>query len=90
MYKMDPEMISFAYEQCIMQTAKLSFPYMEKILERWYKQGIHTVARAQQDNEHFKSSQSFHSPEHQYNSYDVFNDGYDHEALEELTRRNHD
>lgn len=90
MYNMDESMISYAYEQCIMQTAKLSFPYMEKILERWYKQGIHTVAHAQQDNENFKNSQTPHSSEPAYNSYEVFDDGYDHEALEELTRRKFD
>ena len=90
MYKMDEEMISFAYEQCIMQTAKLSFPYMEKILERWYKQGIHTVSQAKQDNEQFKNSQGSNPSDSSYNSYDVFNDGYDHDSLEELTRRNRD
>lgn len=88
MYKMDEDMISLAYEQCIIQTAKLSFPYMEKILERWYKQGIHTPAMAEQDNKDFRNSQSSSLPTSQ--SFGIYNDNYDHEALEHLTHKKYD
>lgn len=51
---MSEEMVALAYEYCIIQTAKLSFPYMDKIIERWYKQGIHDVLTAEEDNKNFK------------------------------------
>lgn len=88
MYKMDEDMISLAYEQCIIQTAKLSFPYMEKILERWYKQGIHTPAMAEQDNKDFRNSQTANSQVSP--SFGVYSDNYDHESLEHLTRKKYD
>lgn len=53
-YAMSEEMVALAYEYCIIQTAKLSFPYMDKIMERWHKQGIHDVISAEQDNKNFK------------------------------------
>ena len=53
-YNMSEDMIALAYEYCIIQTAKLSFPYMDKIIERWYKQGIHDVLAAEEDNKNFK------------------------------------
>ncbi len=88
MYKMDESMISYAYDQCILQTAKLSFPYMDKILERWYKEGIHTVEQAEHDNKVFKSSHENRSnPE---KNFDIYSDDYDHEALEALTRKKRD
>ena len=34
------EMIKLAYEMCIDNTAKLSFPYINKILSNWYEKGI--------------------------------------------------
>ncbi len=83
MYNMDEEMISHAYEQCIIQTAKLSFPYMEKILERWYKQGIHTVEMAKEDSKIFKGEQQFNSKK---GGYEVYSESYDHNSLAELTR----
>lgn len=51
---MSEEMVALAYEYCIIQTAKLSFPYMDKIIERWYKQGIHDVIAAEEDNKSFR------------------------------------
>ena len=84
MYKMDADMISLAYENCIIQTAKLSFPYMEKILERWYKQGIHTPAEAQEDNRNFRNKNTSVKSEA---DYEIYSDDYDHASLEYLTRK---
>lgn len=89
MYKMDESMISMAYEQCIIQTAKLSFPYIEKILERWHKGGIHTPAQAEKDNRNFKENHS--QPQvpagpSSERGFDVYYENYDHESLEKLTR----
>jgi len=56
--QMSEEMVALAYEYCIIQTAKLSFPYMDKIIERWFNQGIHDVLTAEEDNKSFKERKS--------------------------------
>ena len=76
---MEEEMIALAYEYCIIQTAKLSFPYMDKIITRWTKEGIRTVADAEEDNRKFKKRSK--------NEGIAFGDNsYDHDDLELLTR----
>lgn len=72
------EMIALAYEYCIIQTAKLSFPYMDKIITRWHNEGISTVADAENDNRSFKSKSK--------PLENSFIDGYDHDSLEKLSR----
>lgn len=54
-YGMSEDMVSLAYEYCVMQTQKLSMPYMDKIMKRWHEQGINTVEAAKLDNENFKA-----------------------------------
>lgn len=54
-FGMSEEMIALAYEYCIIQTAKLSFPYMDKIITRWHSEGIQSIADAEEDNKRFKS-----------------------------------
>lgn len=54
-YAMSREMILLAHEYCMMQTAKLSFPYMDKILERWNSAGIHTTAAAHAEHDKHRS-----------------------------------
>lgn len=76
---MSEEMIALAYEYCIIQTAKLSFPYMDKIITRWNAEGITTVAAAEEDNRRFKNRTSRGETAFSDNSYD-------HEDLEKLTR----
>ena len=49
-YNISPELIHFAYEKCIEKTAKLSFPYINKILLSWHQKGIKTVAEAAFEN----------------------------------------
>ena len=39
---MSVDMVKNAYELTVNQTAKLSFAYMNKILESWAKSNIHT------------------------------------------------
>ena len=77
-YKMSEEMIMLAYECCLLNTSKLSMPYMDKILERWNNQGIYTKADVEKDNKNFKKKSS--------NGFNAFEDSFNHEALEELTR----
>ncbi len=52
---MSTEMIALAYEYCIMATQKLSFQYMDKIIENWKKAGISTIEAAERDHEDFKN-----------------------------------
>lgn len=54
-YKMSEEMIALAYEYCILRINKLSFPYMDKIIENWFNSNIFTIADAEADNENFKN-----------------------------------
>lgn len=56
-YNMSEEMIALAYEYCILRINKLSFPYMDRIIENWFENGIHTIADAEADNENFKNKQ---------------------------------
>lgn len=72
---MNEEMVALAYEYCILQINKLSFPYMNKIIKRWKGDGIFTVEAAEADNERFKnrqqntskgSSEFSNSPEYDY------------------------
>lgn len=76
---MEEEMIALAYEYCIIQTAKLSFPYMDKIITRWAQENIRTVADAEEDNRKFKKRAK--------TDVNAFGDNlYDHDDLEKLTR----
>ena len=49
-YGISSDLIHFAYEKCIEKTAKLSFPYINKILLSWHQKGIKTVAEASAEN----------------------------------------
>ena len=76
---MSEEMIALAYEYCIIQTAKLSFPYIDKIITRWASEGISSVSDAEEDNRKFKSRGNKNET--------AFSDNkYDHDDLELLTR----
>lgn len=78
-FLMSEEMIALAYEYCIIQTAKLSFPYMDKIIMRWHTQGISTVPEAEADNKKFKNRARSKDTAFGGNSYDS-------DSLEMLSR----
>ncbi len=42
----DDDMLREAYNRCVDSTGKLKFQYINKILERWHKEGIYTVGAA--------------------------------------------
>lgn len=42
------QMLEMAYERCINQTGKLSFPYINKILESWFKNNINTPEKIEE------------------------------------------
>lgn len=54
-FNMSREMILLAHEYCVMQTGKLSFQYMDKILERWNGMGIYTTAAAEEEHASHKT-----------------------------------
>ncbi len=78
-FGMNEDMVALAYEACIMQTNKLSFPYMDTILSNWNAKGIHTVAEAEKENERFH-------PKRAEKSFGVYQDNVDHSELERLMR----
>ncbi len=53
---MGEDMVALAYEYCIIQINKLSFAYMDKIIERWDSQGIYTITAAEEDNRAYRES----------------------------------
>lgn len=75
-YGMSEDMVALAYEYCIMHTSKLSFPYMNSILKRWYEHGISTVKEAEADHEGFKSGSG--------NDFNAYKSDIDHDELEEI------
>lgn len=80
-YGMDETMVGLAYEYCIMQTNKLSFPYMNSIIKRWNGMGIHTIEAAEKDHEDFRSRNNRADGESVYGDNDV-----DYDELERLMR----
>ncbi len=54
-YKMSVEMVALAYEYCIMAIGKMTFQYMDKIIENWYNAGISTIDAAEKEHEDFKN-----------------------------------
>lgn len=55
---MSADMVALAYEYCITNTSKLSFPYINTILKRWAEQGIRTIPDAEADHENYKNNNS--------------------------------
>ena len=49
------ELIEFAQKCCENQISKVSFKYMNKIIQNWCKKGITTVEAAKKDNEEFRN-----------------------------------
>ena len=75
---MNEEMVALAYEYCILQINKLSFPYMNKIIKRWKNDGIFTVEAAEADNERFKNRQQNNTHKSEFSA----TTDYDYEEIE--------
>ena len=76
-WNMPGDMILLAYEYCLLNTSRLSFPYMDKIMEHWHKDGITTKAAAEESTKKHKSKSS---------GSDLYKDSFNHAELERLTR----
>ncbi len=55
-------LIHEAYERSVDNTGKFSVGYMNKILERWYKEGIATLEQAQKDKENRAAARKSDKP----------------------------
>ena len=60
-------MLREAYERCINATGKLNFTYIDRILERWQREGVRTLSQAQQE----ASARTQQAPAPQAPSYDL-------------------
>ena len=86
-YGMEQNMIALAYEYCIMQTNKLSFPYMNSIIQNWHKKGIDNIEAAQKDREDFKAK----NKKFEQKDTNVYSEGdYDSNTIERLMRNKYD
>ena len=68
-WRFSPDMIREAYERCVDQTGKLSLRYMHKILERWQREGIHSLEQARREQE--EKSAARREQEENRVSYDI-------------------
>ncbi len=50
-WKFTDDMIREAYNRCVDSTGKVKFNYINKILERWYKQNLRTLQDVRAENE---------------------------------------
>jgi len=69
-----PTLIHEAYERSVDNTGKFSTAYMNRILERWNKEGIATLEQAQKDKESRVAARKSDKP--QKSTYDI--DEYEH------------
>ena len=85
-YSMSEEMVALAYEYCIIQTGRLSFPYMNSIIKSWFDNNIFTVPDAERDHEDFKKKGKAE------NDLDVYKDrtGFDYSSIEGVMREKYD
>lgn len=67
-------MIREAYERCVDATGKLRLGYMNKILERWYKNGILTIEQAHADLEERTAKQTAQTTQERTYDIDAFDD----------------
>lgn len=67
----DIDMISFAYEKCVDQTNKLSFQYINKILESWAAKGYKNREMASLDKPSEKKQYKKQQDQKKEHSYDL-------------------
>ncbi len=68
---MNESMIKEAYARTTLQTGKLSFPYMNKILESWAKSGIKTMSALKDSEGSRKGAKSQQASSSNYNYDDI-------------------
>lgn len=73
------DMIRKAYEQCVDSTGKMSFAYIDKILEKWHKSNIKTLKDAEEQQRKFEESKKQKNNKSKNISFDL--DEYERSAL---------
>ena len=86
-YGFNIEMILYACETTVSSIGKASFKYADKILERWYKNGIKTIDEAKKESEEYSAKQQ--KDKEKKNSKNQFTNfsnqrKYDYNALEKM------
>lgn len=72
-YKFDTDIIALAYEKTITAINKLSFQYLNKILDTWYKQGIKTAKEVSGEQQKFsKNARKDNSSSYDIDEIDKF------------------
>lgn len=79
-----PKLVAAAFDYCVKQTGKLSFAYMNKVLESWHKDGIKTPEQAAQSIERFNASRK-PAASGAKSKLEIYHSGrYDYDKIEKL------
>ena len=70
-WKMAPDILRLAYDACIDQKAKLSFPYIGKILEGWHLKGYKTAADIKKGETDKPAAPKSATKKHNFDAYDL-------------------
>lgn len=81
-YNFDISMIKLAYERTIERIGKLSFNYLDKILESWNKENIRTPKDAVQEELNFKAS--VNEEKQEVNNCGGSDTSYTHDDLDDI------
>lgn len=70
LWQFEDEMIREAYDRCVDSTGKVRFSYINKILERWNTQGVHSLAEARSEKNEKKAPKAA-AEKQRGTSYDI-------------------
>lgn len=81
-YRFDPEIIFTACERTVLATDKHRFEYADRILDSWYKAGVHSINDIKSLDEHYHKAKS--TKPAAANKFNQFKqNSYDFDALEQ-------
>lgn len=65
-YQMSTDMIRLAFDKMVDNTGKVSFPYMDKMMQNWYNQGLKTPEQVAQSDQKRKETSMQNEKEYVY------------------------
>ncbi|MBO6014080.1 MAG: DnaD domain protein [Oscillospiraceae bacterium] len=69
----ETEAVAEAYDRTVLNTGKLSWPYLDKILQAWHRNGLHTIREIREkDGRHSERKQKKSSSVNPVNPEDIF------------------
>lgn len=80
--RLSSDLISLAYDRTVLNTGKLSFAYMNKILLSWADDGVRTIEEAENWTGQIKTDRKTPAKRSKFNNYNDTNE-IDYSALEE-------